>query len=376
MKVSILMPTYNDESLIAETINTVIAQTYSNWELLIMDDGSNDNTSSVVNVFTDSRIRLFRQENKGQLVALNNLCPYITGDIVLMLHSDDRLYQNDSLEKNVQYFSDPSIDGVYSSMVQFFSSGKPDEIIKAPQKIGSKTVKKLMVMLGSNVILDPFFIRRDKFESHVKVNYLRWYIPYWLNFTNEKVTSLKLKYSDYPWYYYRIYDQNYANSIIGNFEAYFTRFRAIFFLSKYFSVPFPLIQKEICRRFNIYGFVLGIKSSKKNIARCMKANLRSMKQRTPKAYTLYFEQLISFYQSSSDRTLKLESPIVNAYLASESRKFYNDLQKNTVNDVHKEIIDNLPLGFKAIEVKNLQEKLILEEVLKFMCILAPIYTKG
>src|SRR5512145_2388275 len=164
MKVSILMPTYNDENFIADTINTVIAQTHTNWELLIMDDGSSDNTSSVINSFNDSRIKLFRQENRGQLVALNNLCPHITGEIVIMLHSDDRLYRNDSLEKNIQYFNDPATDGVYSAMVQFFSSGKPDEIIEAPEKIGSNTAKKLMIMLGSNVILDPFFIRRDKFE--------------------------------------------------------------------------------------------------------------------------------------------------------------------------------------------------------------------
>jgi hypothetical protein len=105
----------------------------------------------------------------------------------------------------------------------------------------------------------------------------------------------------------------------------------------------------------------------------MKANLRSMKQRTPNAYTWYFEQLIKFYNTSSHRTLELKSAVINAYAAAESRKFFNDLQTYSVNAVHKEIIDNLQQGFESIKVKNDQEKLLLEEILKFMCILAPIY---
>lgn len=376
MKVSILMPAYNDEHNIAIAINSVLDQSYTNWELLIMDDGSKDKTVSIVKSFSDNRIQLFQQENKGQLVALNNLCPHISGELVLMLHSDDRLYKPDSLEKNVKHFTDSNIDGVYSSMVQFFDSGKPDKTLAAPAKMGKNAVKNLLVRLGSNIIIDHFFVSREAFENHVKYNYFKWYMPYWLKFSKNDISSLNLKYTKDPWYHYRVYDQNYTNSVIGNFEVYFTRFRSIFFLSNYYTVPFPLIQKEIARRFKCNGFVIKRKANKRHLARCFKANVRSMKQRTPNAYTLYFEQLISFYQSSSDRTLKLKSPIENAYLASESRKFYNDLQKNTVNDVHKEIIDNLPLGFKAIEVKNLQEKVILEEVLKFMCILAPIYTKG
>lgn len=105
IKISIIMPTYNDENHIASSIQSVINQTYSNWELLIMDDGSKDNTEQVVIALNDSRIHYFRQENKGQLVALNNLCPHITGDLVLMLHSDDCLYCNDTLEKNMVHFS-------------------------------------------------------------------------------------------------------------------------------------------------------------------------------------------------------------------------------------------------------------------------------
>lgn len=372
MKISIIMPTYNDEKLIGSTIQTVLSQTYTNWELLIMDDGSADATASVVRSFSDPRIRLFQQENKGQLVALNNLCQYITGDLVLMLHSDDRLYSSDTLEKNIVHFSDPQIDGLYSDFHQFFNSGKPDEVIVAPKRIDKCAVNKLITRLGSNIIFDHFFVRRDKFESNVRYNYFKWYMPYWLNFTGTGVTSLNLKYTYDPWYHYRVYDQNYTNSIIGNFEVYFTRFRSIFFLSEYITVPFPLIQKEISRRFNLSGMVLNKKASNKHLAACYRANIRSMRQRTENAYTWYFEQLETFYRKSSKRDIQFQSPIENFYTSADARKFFNDLRNNTLPSLYKEMIDQYPIGFDRIIVKSTDEAQKMEEILKFLCIRAKV----
>jgi glycosyltransferase involved in cell wall biosynthesis len=372
MKVSILMPTYNDENLIAATINTVISQTYINWELLIMDDGSTDKTSSVVRSFKDARIQLFHQENKGQLVAINNLCPYITGDLVLLLHSDDRLYRNNSLALNIKHFTDTGIDGLYGSMIQFFDSGKPDKVVKAPLKMGSWAAKMLITQLGSNIILDHFFVRREKFESHVRINYLKWYMPYWLNFMTHGVTSLKLKLTEDPWYHYRVYDQNYTNSEIGNFEVYFTRFRSIFFLSDYLWVPFPLIQKEISRRLKMIGLVFNRKASKNHIAKCIKANIRSMRQRTNGAYTWYFDQLYNYYKTKSERQIILQSPIKIHYIPAEARKFYHDLKSNNLAPVYSEIIKQLSLGFESILVNNADEAEKMDEILKFLCIRAKI----
>ena len=375
MKVSIIMPTYNDEKHIASSIQSVLNQSHTDWELLIMNDGSKDNTELVIKGFSDSRIKYFNQENKGQLVALNNLCPYITGDIVLMLHSDDSLYCNDTLEKNLVHFSDPKVDGLYGDLHQFFDSGKPDEIVTAPKKIDKTAVYKLITLLGSNIIFDHFFVRRDKFEKNVRYNYFQYYMPYWLNFTEKDVTSLNLKYTDYPWYHYRVYDQNYTNSVIGNFEVYFTRFRSIFFLSEYLTVPFPLIQKELLRRFKITGPVINSKASNKHLAACYEANIRSMKKRTENAYIAYFDLLINFYRLNSKHQIQLKSPIKLDYQPSEARKFFNDLNNATLSKLTQEIIDNLSIGFEVIYVKNIKEQSIISELLKFLCIRAKVILK-
>jgi glycosyltransferase involved in cell wall biosynthesis len=366
------MPTFNDAKHIASSIQSVINQSHENWELLIMDDGSIDNTEEVVKSFNDLRIKYFYQENKGQLVALNNLCPHITGDFVLMLHSDDSLYSSNSLEKNLIHFTDPSVDGLYSNFHQFFDSGKADEIVLAPKKMDKSAVNKLITLLGSNIIFDHFFVRRNQFEINVRYNYLKWYMPYWLNFAEGNVTSLNLKYTSETWYHYRVYDQNYTNSVIGNFEVYFTRFRSIYFLSEYLTVPFPLIQKELLRRFKINGIVLNKKASNKHLASCYRANLRSMKQRTENAYVDYFEKLTEFYSKESNRVLELKSPIEVSYQPSEARKFFNDLRSNNLSPLIQEILFNLSVGFKSIKVKNTADKDKICELFNFLCVRANV----
>ena len=362
------MPTYNDEQYIEVAIKSVLEQTYSSWELLIMDDGSTDKTASVIKTIEDKRIRLFQQPNQGQLKAINNLSEYITGDLVMMLHSDDQLYTSTSLENNVKYFDDISIDGVYSSIIQFYPSGKPDKQTVSPRAMTNNGPQKLLMLLGSNFIPDPFLIRKEKFFKNVVNNYLIWNYPYWINFQENKVSNLKLQYSEFPWYYYRVYNENYSNSIIGNFETFLGRMRSIYLLSSFYTVPFPSIQKELVRRFNIIGIALPLKASKKHLAHLIKLLIRNMQKRTPGAYTWYFEQLQHFYSQSGKRSIRLESKIESLYQGGEGRNFFNDLKENTIPPVYKEIISGLKEGFSSIRVSNVEEKQIIENILKFLCV--------
>ena len=95
---SIIIPTYNRANFICTAIESVIDQTYKNWELLIVDDGSTDNTKEIVNDFlkTDSRINYFFQNNLERSVARNNGIEKSHGDYLCFLDSDDA-YQEDFL---------------------------------------------------------------------------------------------------------------------------------------------------------------------------------------------------------------------------------------------------------------------------------------
>ncbi len=92
--VSVVIPTYNRGYRIERAINSVLAQTYKNFEIIIVDDGSTDNTKKVVEKYlkTDERIKYFYQENKGVCAARNTAMKLANGDYIIPLDSDNELF--------------------------------------------------------------------------------------------------------------------------------------------------------------------------------------------------------------------------------------------------------------------------------------------
>ena len=91
---SIILPTYNRAYILVETIGKVICQDFKNWELLVIDDGSKDNTKQVVESINDDRIRYIYQENKERSVARNNGINQAKGEYICFLDSDDIILEN------------------------------------------------------------------------------------------------------------------------------------------------------------------------------------------------------------------------------------------------------------------------------------------
>ncbi len=87
--ISVIIPAYNHEKFIKTTISSVLNQTYEHLELIIVDDGSTDNTPEVINSFKDSRIRSVRQTNQDAYNALNRGLAMAQGSITTVLNSDD-----------------------------------------------------------------------------------------------------------------------------------------------------------------------------------------------------------------------------------------------------------------------------------------------
>lgn len=93
---SIVIPTYNRAHLIEKAVNSVLKQTFKDWELIIVDDGSTDNTMQVISDFlaSDKRIKYFYQENQERSIARNNGIEKATGKYVCFLDSDDYYLEN------------------------------------------------------------------------------------------------------------------------------------------------------------------------------------------------------------------------------------------------------------------------------------------
>ena len=114
--VSIITPCYNGEKYISETIESVVRQTYQLWEMIIVDDGSTDSSSEIVQKYEsmDSRIHLVHQKNAGSAAARNNGIRRAEGQYIALLDADD-IWLPSFLEKQIQYMKNRKAVCVFCS---------------------------------------------------------------------------------------------------------------------------------------------------------------------------------------------------------------------------------------------------------------------
>lgn len=128
-KVSLIMPTFNHEKYIKKAVKTALKQTYKNLELIIIDDGSTDKTSKIINTFKDKRLKYIYQKNKGVKnlnKTINKGLNLAKGQLVTMITSDD-FWPLDRLEKQIFYFKNYEVDMVFGNITLI---DKNDNIIK------------------------------------------------------------------------------------------------------------------------------------------------------------------------------------------------------------------------------------------------------
>ncbi len=125
MKVSVLIPAYNCASTVRETIDSVLNQTSPAHEILVMDDGSTDETPSILQSY-GPKINAFRQPNGGLSSARNSLISKSTGELIAFLDSDDVLHPR-YLEKETTVASrHPDAAAIFSGHVNFYENASPE----------------------------------------------------------------------------------------------------------------------------------------------------------------------------------------------------------------------------------------------------------
>lgn len=135
--VSIIMPSYNTAEYIAETVQSVIAQIYQNWELIIVDDCSTDDTDEVIKPFlADGRIRYFKNEkNSGAAVSRNRALREAKGKWIAFLDSDD-LWLPEKLEKQIAFMEENGYHFSYTDYMEIDEASKPNgKKVTGPQRI-------------------------------------------------------------------------------------------------------------------------------------------------------------------------------------------------------------------------------------------------
>ena len=157
--VSIITPSYNTARFLRETIECVLAQTYTNWEMLIVDDCSTDDTDDVVASFPEARIRYFKNErNSGAAFSRNFALRQARGRWIAFLDSDD-LWTPDKLEKQIRFMEENGCAFSYTNYEEMDEEGNRLHVLwTGPKKIGKLRMRLfnfmgcLTVMYDSGVV--------------------------------------------------------------------------------------------------------------------------------------------------------------------------------------------------------------------------------
>jgi len=377
MKVSVLMPTYNDSKYIGRAIESVLSQRGVDVELIIINDGSTDETEEVVHSYKDERIKYIKQENKGQLDALLNGSRLVSGDFVCLFHSDDLLTDEFVFKRNTTRILERNLDGVYSDYITMDEKCRETGILKVHRDFGEKALRKLIQYSGSNVIGDPFFTKKNVFFRCIVKNYIIWNQPYWFAVDGGKIHLLRLEYIDQPWYKYRVYEGNYARSDIGKFVAVNGVIRTITDLSKFYRVPLTSF-----RYIHRLPTSLIVRRSRSSYER-YRAQVCAFTRKVFKGYgidpdsNVYYQALLSFYEKESDVRLEIDNKLINEtplLLGKDVSVFYNMLLNDKLPGLYKLFLKTALKGsFEVVIDKDFEKKVGM--ILKFLNFSAPVLTR-
>lgn len=220
-KVSIIMPSYNAAKFIAASIQSVIEQTYNNWELLITDDCSKDDTVKIVEQFLekDNRIKLFSTgKNSGPACARNKSLENATGKYIAFLDSDD-IWGSNKLETQLKFMIEKNIAFSFSSYSVMKEDGTPTgNTINVPKVIGYHGYLRNTIIGCLTVIIDRektgnFLMPNIKTSEDMalwldimKRGYKAWGLQIPLaqyRVVSNSLTSKKWKEAKYVWKVYR-----------------------------------------------------------------------------------------------------------------------------------------------------------------------------
>ncbi len=159
-KVSIVVPTYNRGNFIQEMIESVISQTYDNWELIIVDDGSTDNTAEIITPYISNRIHYHSLEHTGRSFARNYGIGNSTGELIAYLDSDD-VFLPTKLEKQVKWLLEhPEYAMVYTSALHINDCGDFLPALYVAE-CGGHIYNKVAMFLPVTITLPSVLIRKE-----------------------------------------------------------------------------------------------------------------------------------------------------------------------------------------------------------------------
>ena len=156
--ISVLLPVYNAERYVAQAIESVLAQTFFDFELIAIDDGSTDHSFEIMSTFTDSRLRVIRQENRGLPATLNRCAELSHAPYLARMDADD-ICKPDRFARQYEYLQTHSEAALVSGAVEYIDES--GQILGRTYPITKPSLIRKKLINQGNIIVHPAVMMRS-----------------------------------------------------------------------------------------------------------------------------------------------------------------------------------------------------------------------
>lgn len=379
VKISVLIPAYNSAKTIVEALESIKNQTYQNWEIILINDGSQDETEEILRRYlgnTKLPLKYTKQTHHNYFKAIRHGLKYASGEIIFVLDAGKILFNQNVFYRAVSTILGEKCDGMFvgiRAMYQRLKDGKFHLV--RPYYRNEVSLIKTALGLGTNIYTNYAFWRREIFETSVYENYLINGMPAWYNAENN--LGLRVVNGNFVGLKYRVSKKvNLGDNPLkqNNSKTLFelsTNLRTLHHIVSRINVPAYSTQATLYNLINR----LHIASLYPSI---FKQGQTSLKEITPLVVknikdseldNVYLKTIVDFSNNfNPQKTAKIVIPKgTKIYWGTGIDEFSNKLSKNTLEQFYYDLIKIISQGTTIYKIKKDDQKK-LEQILEFFTI--------
>lgn len=379
VKISVLIPAYNSAKTIVEALESIKNQTYQNWEIILINDGSQDETEEILRRYlgnTKLSLKYTKQTHHNYFKAIRHGLKYASGEIIFVLDAGKILFNQNVFYRAVSTILGEKCDGMFvgiRAMYQRLKDGKFHLV--RPYYRNEVSLIKTALGLGKNIYTNYAFWRREIFETSVYENYLINGMPVWYNAENN--LGLRVVNGNFVGLKYRVSKKvNLGDNSLkqNNSKTLFelsTNLRTLHHIVSRINVPAYSTQATLYNLINR----LHIASLYPSI---FKQGQTSLKEITPLVVknikdseldNVYLKTIVDFSNNfDPQKTAKIVIPKgTKIYWGTGIDEFSNKLSKNMLDQFYYDLMKIISQGTTIYKIKKDDQKK-LEQILEFFTI--------
>lgn len=379
VKISVLIPAYNSAKTIVEALESIKNQTYQNWEIILINDGSQDETEKILRRYlgnTKLPLKYIKQTHHNYFKAIRHGLKYASGEIIFVLDADKILFNQNVFYRAVSTILGEKCDGMFvgiRAMYQRLKDGKFHLV--RPYYRNEVSLIKTALGLGTNIYTNYAFWRREIFETSVYENYLINGMPAWYNAENN--LGLRVVNGNFVGLKYRVSKKvNLGDNPLkqSNSKTLFelsTNSRTLHHIVSRINVPAYSTQAtlyNLISRLHIASLYPSIfkqgQTSLKKITPLVVKNIKDSE-----LDNVYLKTIVDFSNNfDPQKTAKIVIPKgTKIYWGTEFDEFSNKLSKNMLDQFYYDLMKIISQGTTIYKIKKDDQKK-LEQILEFFTI--------